>query len=144
MVPFTGSDVPLEDDLLPKPDINQRVFFPSFAEWASDGNIEQVIRSVTTEGIIFTVPANFTLFITNAWISARIPLGGSFSNINISNQTSFLNLDCDDGNVNSISMGYKMPVVVHSGDFIQVGTGGVNTTRAGFVGYLLPKKISIR
>ncbi len=141
MPPFTGSDVSLEKDILKK---GERVIFPTFAEWAADGNIEQVIRSRTSEGVIFTVPQNFTLFITNAWISATIPLGGSFSNMNISDQTSFLNLDCDDGNTNTIFASYSMPVVVHAGDFVQVGTGGVNTTRAGFVGYLLPKKISIR
>jgi len=141
MVGFEGADVPLEEDVLKK---GVREFFPTFREWAADGNVEQIIRSRTTEGDLFTVPSNFTLFITSAWLSANVVLGGTFSNMNISNRVAFLGVDCPIDQVSSITADFSMPIKVHEGEVITIGTGGVNTTRGGFVGFLLPKKISVR
>lgn len=131
-----GSDVPLEEDILKK----KIEFVDGWVEWATK-NREQIILSRSSEGVIFTVPATSTLYITQAFLSATVPLGGTFSNMNISNQTPFLMLDCQ-GGTDSISATYPMPIKVEGGDFVQVGTGGVNTTRCGFVGFIVPKRLN--
>lgn len=138
--PDDVSDVVLTEDVIKK----RREFFPTFREWVADGNADQIIRSRTSEGTLFSVPSNFTLFITSAWLSANVVLGGTFSNMNISNRVSFLGVDCPADQVSSTTANYSMPIIAHEGEDIIIGTGGVNTTRGGFAGFLLPKKISVR
>lgn len=135
---FQGEDVPLTEDIIMK---SRREFFPSFSEWVSDNNAQQILKSrVVSGGVIYTVPDNFTLFITSAWLMLRAAAVG-FMYITDENIDSFLGCTAN-GNTAS---NFTMPIRVNAKQSITVTSSVGNVDVAGgFTGFLLPKKISIR
>ena len=70
-----GSDVPLEKDILRRPE----EFIKTWVEWSAD-NRTQIIQgssnSGSTTSVVFVVPNNNTLYITNLFLSGS-STGGS-------------------------------------------------------------------
>jgi len=143
MPPFTGSDVPLEKDIL-KSD-KKRDFFPSFLEFAADTKI-QVIQSTTSLGTVslFTVPVNQTLFITEAFVSISTGSGVSGTcRLLIEGGSDFLGTTCNVAATSSESLNFRKPIKVESGQLIQsISTAGGQAMTSGFSGFLDDKKIS--
>ena len=153
MVELGKSKVPLDKNIIPE---QPRIFFPTFAEWIADGNAEQIIRTATftTPGAtpIFTVPENFTLFITNLHLSSDIT-GGGAGNTQASIRLGVNDLIVPIRHTHVIasadhvvsSLSCPMPLKVDSGDsvFLTVGLGTMIAS-GQICGFLLPKKISIR
>jgi len=155
------SDVVLDESRVLEP--RGRTFFPTFAEWASDGNVEQVLRSRefdTDDFFLYTVPENNTLFITSAFVSGmeqgnNSTHGGVAIKIiaPVGNKILFhlCAVDIDHtngghGGNRALSLAFPMPIRANSGERIQLDRTGMasGSTTGGFAGFLLPKKISIR
>ena len=146
------SDVFLDKDIIPD---KAREFFPTIAEWVADGNAEQIIASAIANGVMFTVPDNFTLFITSAFISDHTESTGADNDaqIQVRDETRLIlatNTPHSHTGGNNhehccVAQTYPMPIKVESGatiEFRGLGAGAHGT--AGIQGFLLPKKISIR
>ena len=149
MTVFDGEDVILEEDILKK----TRDYVPSFLEWASDGNVEQVIKSFNRESagttIGYTVPNNFTLFITNMHLSSEVIVaapGVVQVSVKVRDDIVLAHLhNIGQGDHATSSFNFPMPVRVDSGDTVSIITASSALKgSAQFVGFLLPKKISIR
>jgi hypothetical protein len=152
------SDVPLDKDRVLEP--RTREFFPTFAEWAADGHIEQILRSrtrVTINQTLYTVPENHTLFITSAWVTAtetgnvsthgEVRLDISTSGFNRTILTTPVDhITGQHGGSTSLSLSFPLPVRIEEKNTIILVEAGITSPLlgGGFVGYLLPKKISIR
>ena len=150
MTKLGESPIALTEDVVKKKPL---VVSPTFMEWVADGNVEQITqaRSNTLADTLYIVPDNFTLFITSAFVSASCTTGAP------SNRSAILTIDGDEEGkailFASITGGYTsannaisfpMPFKVNSGQIVR-GILNVNTLgRWGFIGFLLPKKISIR
>ena len=146
---FQGEDKVLEENLIKK----DRKFFPSLMEWVADGNAEQIIRHRTSGGIIFTVPAKTTLFLTTLFIDSEDNSGATSSASNI------VILMPDDsvrftlGSIVSsaagipfkvLSLTFPMPIKIDQLERIQA-TGTIPAAfSCGFTGFLLPKRIGER
>jgi len=148
----TDEGVPLTEDVIKKP---PREFSATFAEWAAD-NVEQIFRSdnmISGNKTIYTVPDNFTLFITGCYSQAtctsgagqirsggltiRSPAGEFIANL----ISSYINAALSSS---SNSINFSMPIRVLQKEVVVV-TASPNTSAVGaFFGFLLPKKISIR
>jgi len=145
MPPFTGSDVPLEEDILKKK--GPRDFFPTFLEFAADNNI-QVIRSTITTGTetLFTVPDRQTLFITEGFVSISTGSGTSgTARLLIQGQSDFLGSTCNVASTTSESLNFRKAIKVESGQVVQSITSsgaGIQAISTGFSGFLVDKKIS--
>ena len=149
MPPFTGSDVPLEQDILKK----KIEFIQSWTEFAAQ-NFDQVIRSAQrgTAGnqVLFAVPENNTLFITSAWcsmIAHTIGGGTSTGGILIPNGVFLVGVVLTGTsaglNSNSNSLNLTMPVKIESGGLVQINNPDTfKRTAAGFTGFLVPKRIT--
>lgn len=160
MVELGESNVPLTEDVIKKP---PKEFSPTFSEWAAD-NVEQIVRSalVAVPGIMnYTVPDKHTLFITSAWITALQISSASvrhghvsiaFDNGNPAFTTILLGVAVDHENkaaptVGNGSISFPMPIrVPEKSRMVLVIDGNLvgDDQLAGFAGFLLPKKISIR
>ena len=155
-------DVEIPPQVLEEP---VRKFFPTFLEWVADGNAEQVggsgnisrgatgAQSLT----IFTVPENFTLFITSVWLgSDNAAPGAGTATILFQVSSPLLVLLTDNLNLSFASGSHAsnsltMPIKVSSGASVNIQlemiSSGAPTTviaHGGFTGFILPKKISIR
>lgn len=146
--PLGKSRVPLEEDLIKKP----IEFVKSWIEFATL-NFDQIIRTGFDSGnvktVLFTVPKNQTLYLTSAWVSSSYSgltensawlqiwsgSGTEFSRALIGNQ-----MIADSNASNSIS--FISPVVVKSKDQIILNSGASTENIAGFVGFIVPKRIS--
>lgn len=152
------SDVVLDEDRVLEP--KTRLFFPTFTEWVVDGNAEQVLRSVRDlvgDQAIFGVPEKFTLFVTSAWVSAveednvSIHSFASIGKIQGTKVTDFVGGWVDHvagqhgGNMFA-SLSFPMPLRVETGEriWVKVQNFSLGLVSAGFQGFILPKKISIR
>jgi len=146
------SDIPLTKNVIREPD---RAFSATFMEWVADGNAEQIIKRGTSAGVFYTVPENFTLFITSAFVSGhKTNAGGaghfvnlSIENLSGANPSVIMSLDL--GNVaqvtwGSVSNSFPMPLRAEAGKLITITFIPNVEGTAGFQGFLLPKKISIR
>lgn len=159
MVDILGdSDVPLDDKRVLEP--RQREFFPTFAEWASDGNIEQVTQTFDLGTTFYTVPKNHTLFVTSVFLNGAE--GGNVSGHavvemvlsnppNNNDRFIFLSIRVDHtagqhGGADSLSLSFPMPIRVEQDEIVNFLQGGFDTplVKGAFSGFLLPKKISIR
>lgn len=147
----TGN-VPLKfrEEVRPKP------FVQSWAEWAADGNRQQVLEDefllpADTFKDFFTVPDGFTLMVTSAWLhyhglagftpSGDIFLHGGNNGVGTvllkltgegaSNQDSFP----------SISLTFNMPMAINAGNAVRLFSGSSVQVVGGFQGWLEPKKI---
>jgi len=151
MPPFQGSDVPLEEDVLKKP---IRQFFPTFAEWVSDNNAEQINISAQQTGAgsttVLTIAQNFTFFLTTAASFAMDTNNvasvrtGAISIGGVANSTLILAGVHAAGDNFFGSVSYPMPIRVEAGQSIIVTSSANMNHRASITGFLLPKKISIR
>lgn len=154
--PIGESNVPLTKDIVPE---KPRVAFPTFAEWVSDGNAEQIVLDVGSERTIYEVPDNKTLFITSCYITgAELANASTHGNLTISvssggfaEETNLLAIKIDHtagqhGGANTASLSFPMPIRFVSGAIIKLIESGMTTPsmRAGFTAFLLDKKISIR
>jgi len=138
MVEFETSDFPLEKTPFKQED---REFFPTRKEWVSISNIQQINRSVSnvtgTRVILFSVPENHILFITNLSIDVSgTALVAGFGNITILDKVSdggFTMLQASTGAVSreaNAQMSYPMPIRIDgSNNVVTVGTGNI----AGFI-----------
>jgi len=136
------SEVPLQESILKAP---PRVNFPTFAEWVADGNAEQVARSLASSS--FTVPDNFTLFITNLSLSYRSNITDGVGFIAIPELGGGVLIVASEGGSDSTSvsnMTYSMPIKVSSGQVISVGSSQAGALTGELFGFLLSNKISIR
>ena len=143
---FTGEEIPLRENILKK----EVEFVKSWVEWSSE-NRTQVINKAQGTGttIMFTVPTKHTLFITSAWISGTGDNIGSVIRVAditlFSTNRSILGIILQDGAADSPTSNnssYNMPLKVEEGEQIfLVATGTVNAS-GGFVGFLVPKKIT--
>ncbi len=150
MPPLSTSDKVLDRDVVKRPD---REFEATFSEWASD-NVEQIIENRDTTGTMFDVPKNFTLFVTSAWITLMASSGANssgFARIMVLNNTKVLlgvrarNFSTAPSPQNSsMALSFPMPIKVERGDVDFLLSGTEFRGVAGFTGFLLPKKISIR
>lgn len=148
MVPFTGSDVPLEEDILKK----KIEFLTTWLDFASQ-NFERSSHSVAGLATIFTVPENKTLYITTAWISWSSEATGATTNSNFaivvqaSAATNTI-LQSRKPAVNGIHGGlatpYPMPIKVESGQPVLLvgGLSAADAVTSGFTGFLIDKRIS--
>ncbi len=144
------SPKPLTEDVVK---IKPLTVAPTFAEWVSDGNAEQIILFKQQTGAgnteMYKVPDNFTLFITNAtlntWCTAGAPSARRGA-ISFRADTNFiLSVLLVAGNSSeNISQIFTMPIRVNSGDIIRVSSFAGSNTLALIKGFLLPRKISIR
>ncbi len=141
------SDVPLTEDVIKRPPSE---FSATFMEWASD-NIEQVFKQGTAAGAsatLYTVPDNFTLFITSAWVSVSCITGNPADRsgtILFNNSLRIIDTSIYPGNtVNSNTLSFPMPLKINTKAVIEILSSANSRSRGGFQGFLLPKKISIR
>lgn len=146
---FEGENVVLDEDVIKKPD---REFFPTFQEWLGDGNVEQVTRFAFINGTtnsFFTVPNNFTLFITSIWMSGNCAAAGAAqrdAQLDLGDDSKIiLGLRITGAGTNqSNSLNYTMPLKVETGRVVRLSSDANFAVSCGFQGFLLPKKISIR
>lgn len=157
----TDEGVPLTEDILKKP----REFVRTWLEWIADGNAEQVGKSGNiTRGAtgvqtltIYTVPDNFTLFITSVWMGMdNTAIGSGTASGSLRLLGPFINLMSDNLNLghahgshssNSFTMPFKVESkgkVAINIEMVSTGAPTSVTTHGGFLGFLLPKKISFR
>jgi hypothetical protein len=152
------SDVVLDERRVLEP--RSRQFFPTFTEWVADGNAEQVFvtsRSLASSTTIYTVPDNYSLFVTSCWISATeednvsIHAFASIGKIEGATVTDFLGVNVDHitgqhGGATAGSQSFPMPLKIQSGErmWITLDNFSNGNVSGGFQGFLLPKKISIR
>lgn len=137
----------LDKDVIRRPD---REFFATFAEWVADGNAEQIIRQIgtpTSGGTIYSIPKNFTLFITAACISITCTSGAPsqrIASIQLPDGQSIIQAAIQGGfTAFSNAVSFPMPIRATSGNI----TTQINANAFGnfiIIGFLLPKKISIR
>ncbi len=148
MPPFTGSDVPLEEDILKK----KVEFIQTWIEFAAQ-NFEQVIESANVTVNInnfFTVPDKKTLYITSAFINAFATVGlaaKAACNFQVLNDPETKILACIiDGTITSqnISINFPMPLKFESGIILQIGVDSNMDAIVGFHGFLVDKLISRR
>lgn len=147
----TDSEVPLTEDVLKE---KPREFIKSFLEWIPDGNVEQIIKSANRSTIgsstIYAVPKNFTLFITSIWqIITCTGVGAATtrrSNILITGDIALQTLEIIAiGAQESMTQSFSMPLKISEKNIIIVNQQHANMrSQAGFIGFLLPKKISFR
>jgi hypothetical protein len=125
---------------------------PTFAEWVADGNAEQIIKTasiVNTTSTLYTVPANFTLFITTSFLSSDNIAGGAgttAAQLKIGSTIILRQLhSLPAGDHTSTSQDYPMPLRVNPNDTVTLFSDSANLfVSGGFTGFLLPRKISIR
>lgn len=122
----------------------EKDYVVDFKDWAADGNIEQVILYRSSEGTLYTVPKNYTLFITSCYLSAHSTAARTFTSINLSDRVVIFGLNLIQNTTAEGSISFPMPIRANSGEAILMNTGGVNSTFGGIHGFLLPSKISIR
>ena len=148
------SDVPLTEDVVKKP---PREFSATFSEWAAD-NVEQIVKSKGSAGDLNVVPENHTLFITSAFITASEEANATtHGNAQLrirgvaSTKATLLVIEIDHitgqhGGSQALSITFPMPIKIESGLQVNLTESGITTPGlfAGFTGFLLPKKISIR
>ena len=149
------SDVPLTEDVVKKP---LREFSATFSEWAAD-NVEQIwiTDRVTSGRVLYTVPENFTLFITSGFIAGHsTAVGGTHGDLRLQFGTAsklFIIVACTVdhhttavGTASSMALSFPMPLKINQGEIVEIAITGVSNpfVVAGFTGFLLPKKISIR
>jgi len=124
-------------------------FYPTYAEWAAQGNREQITQasaSVTSNTEFYTIPENKILFITSAFLSAihdGAGAGGSSSSLRIKSRDILLGVALNTGiqTTQNQTLNFNMPIVAYPGDIIMVTAHASTTARAGFSGYLEDKQI---
>lgn len=144
-----GNVKALEEDVIKRPPPE---FTKSWLEWVAESKAEQIMRSGTigsTQLTLFTVPKNFTLFITSVWGTVRSNAVGDGIRLAVSgtadDRADFFRLFL--GGVNTteaISRDFTMPIDLPENskiDLAGTGTAGVSAT-GGFTGFILPKLIS--
>lgn len=132
MPPFTGSDVPLEEDILKRP----IEFVKTWVEFAAD-TFEQVNEEVNTVSsvAIFTVPDNKTFFMTGASISTDTDDSEITS-------TKFGERSLLHSKVGNVSQDFTMPFKFDSGIVINAVKAGIAAANFIIRGFLIDKKIS--
>jgi len=142
MPPFSGSDVPLEEDILKK--TGKREFFPSFLEFAADTKT-QIIESGTATGVLFTVPERQTLFITEAFLGGGAT-GNNVGSLGIDiNGSFFLAAAVGQNGTANAALNFRKPIKAESGSIITLtdtSASGLAELVGGFSGFLVDKKIS--
>jgi len=133
-----ASDVPLEEDILKK----KIEFLTTWLEFAAD-NFEQINRSVADrtvgDHILFTVPVNETLFITNTTLSAAIT---TFSTSISVDPRGFILLAAQGSGNHDFVADYTMPIKVLGGERVRLAVGSGHTAAASFTGFIVPKRIT--
>ena len=122
-------------------------FSKTWLEFAAT-NREQIMRSGaigSAQRVLFQVPDDTILFVTNVWGTIRSATAGDGIRMNLSNfaddRADFFKLHVGGNNTaQSIAINYPMPIKVPSGikiDLAGLGSGNVST-HGGFVGFLVP------
>jgi len=132
--PFTGSDVPLEEDILRK----TKPFTESRTEFDAR-TAEQQILFATSTGTMITVPPLKTLWINSAFASCRNTLAVGAANIGTAN-TIIIQSHCEIGGQSAVAMPYPMALKFEEGSVISATITG--TGMVGLQGFLVDKKIS--
>lgn len=132
--PLGAGDVPLTDNIKKE---SPREFFPTKSEWSAHKRRQQIIKTSTVAGTIYTVPANYDLYITSMWASVNHTLVGyaGLSSSSVGSGTiALIRANCAANNSSALSINFSMPMRIPEGGTIDYfGTGsGV----AGFSGYI--------
>jgi len=141
---FQGENIPLTEDVLKK----KEEFVKTWGEFqGSDG--EQIIIADEISGsgtsTFFNVPANNTLFITNAWITATGSGTNSLSGIQLSTHSSSKIVAVRTKLINATeaaTQNFNMPLKVEAGAGVVLASGLATTTNGGFSGFLISKRLS--
>lgn len=146
--PDDVSDKVLEESIIKV----AREFFPLFSEWAAD-NFQRIVRNTTAAGTntLYQVPENRTLFITAVHIyiandaapNARgiISIGstdGSGQGETLLNITTTAASGSEGG-----AYSFNHLVKVEAGEIVQAKEISSNSSSIGFIGFEVPKKISV-
>lgn len=149
------STKPLDKSVIKEP---PKPFSATFMEYVADGNAEQIHRMANSAATLYTVPTNHTLFITSCFVSG-LEVGNVNTHGEIQLLIKFASLDNimllsthvdhiagQHGGSSELSLSFPMPVRVEQGSKIVSSLAGFTTPQArfAFLGFLLPKKISIR
>lgn len=144
------SQVILDKNIVPD---QPRESFPTFAEWVSDGNAEIVIQSRLSGAAdtLYTVPDNFTLFITSAFVTAMCNTGAPSQRSalliigNREENGTIISTSIVGGNTSTTAtLSFPMPIKINSKEQVRGILNVGLDARWGFQGFLLTKKISIR
>lgn len=149
MVELGESFIPLEKDILKK----KVEFVKTWIEWSSE-NREQVqgwnfAQNINTS-TIYTVPDNFTLFITHLALNLHTVTSTAMGDVWITiKQNSNTNrvLMLSRGNVgsnthDSTAVSFTMPLKVESGELVQISSNVAGMVGNGIMsGWIEPKKI---
>jgi len=146
MPPFTGSDVPLTDDILKKAPPQ---FILSWVEWHAINSLK-IYRTATASGsttVMFTVPINKTLYITDANMSTTDSTGGGGIKTGrmFADQEGANIIECVSNGANSgenLSVNLRMPMKIEEGGTISLIAPSNSLVRGTFHGFELDKKIS--
>ena len=141
---FSGEGVPLRENILKK-DIE---FVKNWLEWSAE-NRTQIIRSGNADTVIFTVPQKTTLWITNVYLFLIHTTANTVSQgIGLQTSSTFIIRGLNGlglgGTENTVdfSLSFRMPLKVEEGDIIFTNPYPEGKMSAGFMGFLVPKKIS--
>lgn len=151
MPPFTGSNVPLQEDILKK--VGPREFFPTWSEWAAQNRDQIVLTTgVATNTTVITVAEGFNLFIISAFIDVVSNTANQGGAIDIMDgaaisktilQAFAQRFDPTAGSQGGsrLFVNYQMPIKVFPGQSVRhrvISAVGLTT---GIFGWLEPKKI---
>lgn len=143
------SDVPLTEDVVKR---KPSIVSPTFMEWVSDGNAEQIIRRAGVAGataklIIYSVPKNFTFFMTSCFITIMCGSGAPAQRTGrliLPTDVMLLEAAIVGGNTaESIAQSFTMPIRVVSGDIFLTSSAN-SVVQVGIQGFILPLKLAIR
>lgn len=148
---FTGSDVPLEEDILKK----KVEFFQTWKEWSAR-NRRQIIASgggsAGGSTTILSVGENETLFLTSVQISgwcngAGLGVTSEVENVVITTQSgeqSIISLTFLDSEImhSSSSTVFNMPIEIQAGSAISINHDTNSGSQVSITGWIEPKKIS--
>jgi len=135
------------DEEVAKTYVNKKDYFPSYYEWLSTkGQLINKIASTPAGGTttIYSVPEDYILFITSAYLSLSAGVGGDGnSDISIAgNVATVLNCVCATSNNNSLVINFSIPLKIYGADVIKTG-GNINNSSgvAGISGFLVKKDL---
>jgi len=143
MVDLGSSDVAYEGDLFSK----EERFKPTFYEWLFS-NGQEIIKTTATNGVFYTVPDNYDLYIT--YIRCCVTedgtgaVGTTYTSGLIAKGSlgfaSLMALGVQGGTKTNENAHVSLihPIHLRAGDTIELGQSGNVDCSTGFIGYLLP------
>jgi len=124
-------------------------YVPTWKEFASTNFTQVLARDGASNGttILFTVPDNLNLFITNVWMHSGITTGEQIQSVHLLGDSTLnvlMELRTDGINSANNSMNFSMPVRVEADVVVNYTASGIgNFGTAGFTGFTTPKSEEI-